>query len=314
MPTPGPASLYGAYRIDQEVSKLILGQPHRIDVLASRAIDDRRAIETSLIKGVNSSDADDDAAAGARGIERMPRGFVAPMFKPCCSPPAAQAHTAARSLGEIKSPAALPFLLEALYDSESIVRNQAVVSIGELKLPAAIGALLDMARKHPDVPSALLSRTLSACSVEGLDFFDTVLAPEPSRQAGITANMIDEITHPDPSAVRLPASSGDPQLTKALESLNGFDVEERSEALKTLGQFRVQSSVKALAQLARYDSEPSIRSLAIAGLGSINHESVFPAVLIGMADETREVRRLYPFLNRLASSINKPSKVIGEAQ
>ena len=33
----GPTSLYGAYRIDQEVGKLILGQPHRMDVLGSRA-------------------------------------------------------------------------------------------------------------------------------------------------------------------------------------------------------------------------------------------------------------------------------------
>ncbi|MDQ2976254.1 MAG: HEAT repeat domain-containing protein [Acidobacteriota bacterium] len=290
MPVSGPASLYGAYRIDQEVSKLILGQPHRIDVLASRAIDDRRAIETSLIKGVNSP-ADDDARRRAREALNE-YGFVA---RQCAAlllaTDAFDRTTAARSLGEIKSPAALPFLLEALYDSESIVRNQAVVSIGELKLPAAIGALLDMARKHPDVPSALLSRTLSACSVEGLDFFDTVLA-EPSQLGAGAVNIVDEIAHLEPtSAVEdLPANSGDPQLTKALESLNSDDAEERSEALKTLGQFRVQSSVKALAQFARYDSEPGIRSLAIAGLGSINHESVFPAVLIGMADETREVR------------------------
>jgi hypothetical protein len=302
MPVSGPASLYGAYRIDQEVSKLILGQPHRIDVLASRAIEDRRAIETSLIKGVNFPDADDDARRRAREALNE-YGFVA---RQCAAlllaTDAFDRTTAARSLGEIKSPAALPFLLEALYDSESIVRNQAVVSIGELKLPAAIGALLDMARKHPDVPSALLSRTLSACSVEGLDFFDTVLA-EPSQLGAGAANIVDEITHLEPTSTveDLPASSGDQQLIKALESLNSHDVEERSEALKTLGQFRVQSSVKALAQLARYDSEPNSRSLAIAGLGSINHESVFPAVLIGMADETREVRAAAArSLNRLS--------------
>jgi HEAT repeat protein len=302
MPVSGPTSLYGAYRIDQEVSKLILGQPHRIDVLASRAADDRRAIETSLIKGVNSSEADDDARRRAREALNE-YGFVA---RQCAAlllaPDAFDRTTAARSLGEIKSAAALPFLLEALYDSESIVRNQAVVSIGELKLPAAIGALLDMARKHPDVPSALLSRTLSACSVEGLDFFDTVLS-EPSQLGAGAANIVDEITHLEPTSTveDLPASCHDQQLEQALASLNGDDVQERSEALKVLGQFRVQSAVKALAQLARHDSEPNIRSLAIAALGSINHESVFPAVLIGMADETREVRAAAArSLNRLS--------------
>ncbi len=125
-----------------------------MDVLASRAIDDRRAIETSLVKGVNAPDLDESAKRRAReALEEY--GFVA---RQCATlllaPDAFERTSAARSLGEIKSEAALPFLLESLYDSESIVRNQAVVSIGELKIPSAIGALLDIARTHPDVPSA----------------------------------------------------------------------------------------------------------------------------------------------------------------
>jgi HEAT repeat protein len=302
MPVAGPTSLYGAYRIDQEVSKLILGQAHRIDVLASRAIDDRRAIETSLIKGVNSTELDEDARRRAReALDEY--GFVA---RQCAAlllaSDAFERTSAARSLGDIKSPSALPFLLEALYDSESIVRNQSVMSIGELKLPAAIGALLDIARKHPDVPSALLSRTLSACSVEGLDFFDTVLA-EPSQLGAGSAQIVDEITHLEPISVveDLPENSEDERFAQSLASLNSNDLDERTEALKTLGQFRVQSAVDALARLAGNDPEPNIRSLAIAGLGSINHESVFSAVLIGMADETREVRAAAArSLNRLS--------------
>jgi hypothetical protein len=41
---------FGAYRIDQEVGKLVLGKPHRMDVRASRVADQPRAIEASLIK------------------------------------------------------------------------------------------------------------------------------------------------------------------------------------------------------------------------------------------------------------------------
>ena len=287
----GPTSLYGAYRIDQEVSKLILGQAHRIDVLASRGSDDRRAIETSLIKGVNSSDLDESARRRAReALEEY--GFVA---RQCATlllaPDAFERTTAARSLGDIKSPAALPFLLESLYDSESIVRNQAVVSIGELKIPSAIGALLDIARTHPDVPSALLSRTLSACSVEGLDFFDAV--PEPSLLgSGHAGNIVEEITHLEPvSAVEeLPEGSDDPAFAEALVLLESEEVDERSQALKTLVQFPVQSSVGAITLVAQNDPEPAIRSQAISGLAAINHESVFPAVLLGLSDETREVR------------------------
>lgn len=291
LPVAGPTSLYGAYRIDQEVGKLLFGQPHRIDVLASRAIDDRRAIETSLIKGVNSPNLEEKAQLRAReALEEY--GFVA---RNCAAlllaPDAFERTSAARTLGEIKSPAALPFLLEGLYDSESIVRNQAVVSIGELKLPSAIGALLDIARMHPDVPSALLSRTLSACSVEGLDFFDAI-APEPPLLGSGLGNIIEEITHLEPasSVENLPESSDDQRLAQALSLLDSIDVQMRSEALKTLVQFRVQSAVDAIARVARHDSEPNIRSLAISTLGTINHESVFPAVLIGMADDSREVR------------------------
>jgi HEAT repeat protein len=303
MPVSGPTSLYGAYRIDQEVGKLVLGQPHRMDVLASRAIDDRRAIETSLIKGVNAEDMDDTARRRAReALEEY--GFVA---RQCAtlllSADAFERTSAARSLGEIKSEAALPFLLESLYDSESTVRNQAVLSIGELKMPSAIGALLDIARTHPDVPSSLLSRTLSACSVEGLDFFDAVI-PEPAQlENGQDLSVVDQITHLEPasSVEELPENAEDEELSSALALSASYDVQERAEALKTLAQFRVQSSVQAITNVARHDPEPNLRASAVSTLGSINHESVFPAILIGMADESREVRAAAArTLNRLS--------------
>lgn len=303
MAVAGPTSLYGAYRIDQEVGKLILGQPHRMDVLASRAIDDRRAIETSLIKGVNAPDMDETARRRAReALEEY--GFVA---RQCAllllAPDAFERTSAARSLGEIKSEAALPFLLESLYDSESIVRNQAVTSIGELKMPSAIGALLDIARTHPDVPSGLLSRTLSACSVEGLDFFDAVI-PEPAQLGtGQELSVVDQITHLEPasSVEELPESDDDDRLSSALALSTSEDVQERAEALKALAQFRVQSAVAAITRVARHDPEPNLRASAISSLGSINHESVFPAILIGMADDSREVRAAAArTLNRLS--------------
>jgi HEAT repeat protein len=291
LPVAGPTSLFGAYRIDQEVGKLLLGQPHRTDVLGSRAIDDRRAIETSLIKGISSANLEEKAQLRAReALEEY--GFVA---RQCAAlllaTDAFERTSAARTLGEIKSPGALPFLLESLYDSESIVRNQAVLSIGELKLPSAIGALLDIARMHPDVPSALLSRTLSACSVEGLDFFDAI-SPEPSLLASGLGNIIEEITHLEPasSVENLPMSCDDQRLEPALSLLESHDVQMRAEALKTLAVFRVQCAVDAISKVARNDSEPNLRSMAISTLSTINHESVFPAVLIGMADDSREVR------------------------
>ncbi|MEP6921078.1 MAG: HEAT repeat domain-containing protein [bacterium] len=65
---------------------------------------------------------------------------------------------------------------------------------------------------------------------------------------------------------------------------------ERLAAAKELARFHVRSAVAALTAVARYDAEPNLRAQAISSLAAINHESVFPAVLIGMADKSREVR------------------------
>ena len=286
-----PDSLYGAYRIDQEVGKLVLGQPHRVDVLSSRAPEDRRAIEASLIKMIASSPDEDERRRASEALEEY--GFVA---RECAallmSADPFDRTTAARCLGEIKSPAALPFLLEGLYDSESIVRNQAVASIGELKVPRAIGALLDMARRHPDVPGVLVSQALSACSVEGLDFFDSAI-PEPAVLSdGLAQGFGFDITELEPAATvqELPNDSDDEAFEATLRAVNSEDVGERLEAAKNLARFEVEKAVFALTDLARCDSEAAVRSQAISSLAAINHESVFPAVLIGMADESREVR------------------------
>ncbi len=292
MTVSGPTTLFGAYRIDQEVGKLILGQPHRMDVVASRAVDDRRAIETSLMKGINTSDLDESAQRRARSaLEEY--GFVA---RQCAtlllSADPFERTSAARCLGEIKSETALPFLLESLYDSESIVRNQAVVSIGELKVPSAIGALLDIARTHPDVPSTLLSKTLSACTVEGLDFFDAMPIEPAQLGMGNDLGVVGQITQLEPAyqAEVLPEEPDDEQAIAALAALDSEDLQQRSDALKTLAQFRAHSVIAGVSRIARHDSEPSLRSVAISSLGAIDHESVFPEILIGMADESREVR------------------------
>lgn len=286
-----PDSLYSAYRIDQEVGKLILGQPHRMDVVSSRASEDRRAIETSLLKVIASSPDEDERRRACEALEEY--GFVA---RECAAlllaPDAFDRTSAARSLGEIKSPTALPFLLEGLYDNESIVRNQAVMSIGELKLPRAIGALLDMARRHPDVPGSLVSRALSACSVEGLDFFDATIQEPAQLGDGRTQGVNQDITHLEPASIveDLPDGWDDETLVEALLKVRSEDVAERLEATKDLARYQVRNAVAALTSVARLDAEANVRAQAISSLAAINHESVFPVVLIGMADGSREVR------------------------
>lgn len=282
-------SVYGAYRIDQEVGKLILGKPHRMDVMASRASDDRRAIEASLVKAIESSETTDDGRRRARlALEEY--GFVARQSATMLlGRDAWERSSAARALGQIGSQNSLAFLIEALHDSDSVVRNQAVSSLGELKMPAAIGALLDIARRHPDIPASLLSETLSACSVESLGYLDA-----PSAEPALLADGTSSAGTPELgtflSFEDLPSGNDDTALTEVLGRLESTDEQMRAQVVSELARYKVQRSVEALTSVALNDPDSGIRSAAVTGLGAIDHESVFAPVLIALADESREVR------------------------
>jgi HEAT repeat protein len=290
--TLAPAVLFGAYRVDQEVGKLVLGQAHRIDVLASRAGDDRRAMEASLLKALRGSLTDE---AGRRKVRQALEeyGFVARQSAALLlARDACDRTSAAKLLGEVGSSTSLQFLLEALYDSEAIVRTQAVESIGALKLPSAIGALLDMARRYPDMPSSIVSSALNACSIDNLDFFDAIPVQPALLGYGGNEPFSAEITQLDPSATvyDLPESTDDEALVDTLAHLQSGDAEARAAAAQSLAIYRVQRSVAALKSMAADDEEPAVRAAAVASLGAIDHESVFSAVLVALADEARDVR------------------------
>jgi HEAT repeat protein len=288
-PAEYEASAYGAYRVDQEVGKLVLGKPHRMDVMASRVADDRRAIEASLVKALDSHDSGETGRRRAReALEEY--GFVARQSASMLlGRDAWERSSAARTLGQIGSPSSLTFLIEALHDPDSVVRNQAVSSLGALKMPAAIGALLDIARRHSDIPASLLSETLSACSVESLGYLDS-----PSNEPALLGNgaVGAELFDLEPFATfeDLPAGDEDLELTEVLGQLETANESERARLVRQLGAHHAQRSVSTLSSIALNDLDPGVRSAAVTSLGAINHESVFAPVLTALADESREVR------------------------
>jgi HEAT repeat protein len=282
------ASMFGAYRIDQEVSKLALGKPHRMDVMASRGVDDRRAIEASLVKALEASDTNEDGRRRIRqALEEY--GFVARQSAiMLMGRDAWERSSAARTLGQIGSESSLSFLIEALHDTDPVVRNQAITSLGALKLPAAIGALLDIARRHPDIPASLLSETLSSCSVESLGYLDS-----PTTEPDLFAEGSHDGGSVEKSLVNfedLPTGTEDHTLTELLAKLETDDENVRTEVAQQLGLYPVQCSVSALSTLALNDEDSAVRAAAVVSLGAIDHESVFAPVLIALSDDTREVR------------------------
>jgi HEAT repeat protein len=287
MSASAPPMLFGAFRVEQEIDKLLRGTPHVIEVLASRAADDRRAVETSLLKAIGSPELSEaERGRARRALEEY--GFVARQSASLLlAPDAYERSSAARTLGQVKSSSSLPFLLEALYDADTVVRSEAVASLGTLGLPRAIGALLDMARRHSDIPASLVTRALSACSVDAVEFDSQV------DDSGLAGDWFSgEITRLEPVAqiAQLPEWLEDETLADALERLSVDDVEVRVAAAQQLSQFQVQRAVDALSAMAGRDVDASVRATAVTSLGHIDHESVFASVLIAMADESREVR------------------------
>jgi HEAT repeat protein len=194
----------------------------------------------------------------------------------------------------MKSSQALPFLTEALYDGDAVVRTEVVQSLGSLGLPSAIGALLDIARRHPELPAAVLGPALTACSVESLELqWDS--AQESRTFAGAEGGeefFTGEIRSLEPVAEveQLPEWLEDERLLDALDRLESADAEARVLSAQTLAQFQVRRAVEALTLMAMRDVECLVRAAAVTSLAMINHESVFVPVLVAMADEAREVR------------------------
>ena len=187
---PSPVEERGAREqtVSSAIGKLILDNTHRADVMNSRAPEDRKAIESSLLDIITAAETSRDECRRAReALEQY--GFVAQHNATLLKGRNAWERSfAARALGTIGSKSSLPFLIEALNDSDSIVRNEAVVGLAALKDPAAIGALVEASRKHPDLAASLLSQTLNACSVDGAAWTDSPSEAAATGRANVSAN------------------------------------------------------------------------------------------------------------------------------
>jgi HEAT repeat protein len=289
--TDQPATLFGEERIQQEVSLLLKGEPYSFDVLSSRAVDDRKVFEASLLAALNAIDlSEDERARARRALED--HGFILRRGAALLSATdAGERASAARTLAEMSSPSSIPFLLEAINDPEATVRTEAIGCIGVLKEPSAIGPLLDAARRHPDVSIKLLRDVLVACTFESTVSFDAANGnlssaangdadfAEKVRQLASTTNIED-----------LPESLDDEILVQSLSRIEDEDLMVRVAAARTLGQFRALCAIRALTTIGLLDLEPGVRAAAATSLGNINHESAFAHLLIAHSDESREVQ------------------------
>ena len=150
------------------------------------------------------------------------------------------------------------------------MRNHAVTSLGQSKQPAAIGALLDIARRHSDIPPALLSESLTACSVADLSFLDSAPFDFNEPQPGLDGEPqeLDSLL----SSEQLPMGDEDDALLGLLTRLESPDIAERAQVARELASHRAQRSVSALCSHANARPDPSVRAAAGSGLVNIDHD------------------------------------------
>src|SRR5439155_4158473 len=124
-------------------------------------------------------------------------------------------------------------------------------SLGQLKAPEAIGALLDIARRHPDIPPSLLSESLSSCSVDSLGYLDSSSYNSASSIGDFGPALQD--LEPVLSFEELPSGDEDDSLLTLLTKLESSDVKERAQVARELGSYGAQRSVSALCATALHD-------------------------------------------------------------
>jgi hypothetical protein len=99
-----------------------------------------------------------------------------------------------------------------------------------------------------------------------------------------------EALSPAPEVSPIEDFTDDDVFLDALDQLQDEDPEARVLAVRVLGQFVSRNAVSALSFAAGNDPESSVRAAAVASLGILGHESVFPTVLSACADPAADVR------------------------
>jgi hypothetical protein len=141
------------------------------------------------------------------------------------------------------------------------------------------------------MPSELISRALSACTVDCFDIpvvpiGGELLALEPAQ------SFSGEITGLEPPlpVEQLAESDDSEALAELLTQLADNSPDVRAFAARVLGEFRCTVVIERLADVSAKDPESSVRASAVTALAAIDHEFAFTPVLIALVDEAREVR------------------------
>jgi len=187
-----------------------------------------------------------------------------------------RAH-ALRVLGEIRVPASVPVVLQALEDRDPDVRNVAARALGRMKLQATDEALVDLLGRHDQAVSARIAAMCIEIGTRTAPLLVRTLGEGSPRARFWAARILGEIK--DGPAV--PALGG---------ALQDSEPDVRSAAARALGTIADPSSAPLL-EAALRDPIWYVRAHAAESLGKIGGPALAPPLAESLSDRSWWVRK-----------------------
>jgi HEAT repeat protein len=246
---------------------------------------------------------------------------------------------AAAALGYLNDPRAVPALIEALDDENTIVRYQATVSLSKMKDPSAleplikavndkdpgvqyqaINALREMkdSRAVPALINALKDDSINVRyeAARALGEFDD------PRELSLIGPMIENLGHKDERIRRTAQLTlvqiGEPAVEPLIEALASDNEETQRTVAATLGNFQDQRAIDSLVKLLLEQKE-HVSWSAAAALGNYQDQKAIKSLVKSLSAKDSYLRMrvrmaLYeigpPVLDQLYIEIDSPDPLV----
>lgn len=187
-----------------------------------------------------------------------------------------RAH-ALRVLGELRVPASVPVVLQALEDRDADVRNVAARALGRMKLQATDEALVELLGRHDQSVSARIAAMCIELGSRTAPLLERTLAEGSAKARFWAARILGEIRE----------ASAAPALGAALQDA---EPDVRSAAARALGRIADPGTALVL-ETALRDPIWYVRAHAAEALGRIGDARMAPPLAESLSDRSWWVRK-----------------------
>lgn len=182
-------------------------------------------------------------------------------------------------LGHTRSPLVIPLLLEALKDSNHVIRLSAVIGLGRIANREATQSLLQALKDSTSIVARRAERILPELDHEAV--IPDLLMLLKDQNVEFRQRAVSALSHLNDSKVI-------PELLLALED---SEAKVRLSVIKALVRLNDRTTVPNLLSVASQDSDSDVRSSAIKALVHLDDENIVSDLILMLQDPDSWVRR-----------------------